>query len=232
VFSGSGTPSVHDQPTVVSLPESEAPGVPAQGSWSNPFASPSPAPTTPAHPTGGPVSSGNPFASPSPAATGNPFAAPAASEPVPPPPIGPEGPGQPPYGYPQYPGYPAYGASYGPQGGVPGYGWPGMPLAPSNGMGTASLVLGIISVVVFCLWPVAIIVGVLAVIFGVVGRRKVRRGEATNGGMALTGLICGLVGVVLGIVLLVVFIAASDNSNDAPWGGTNDGYSTSLVVDP
>ncbi|HET9382322.1 MAG TPA: DUF4190 domain-containing protein [Streptomyces sp.] len=94
-----------------------------------------------------------------------------------------------PYGYPG--GYPA---------GAPQayYGWSGAPL-PSNGAGTAALVLGIISAAGFCLWPLAILVGLLAVIFGGVGRVKVTRGEATNGGQALAGLICGTVGTLLGI---------------------------------
>ncbi|WP_246101690.1 DUF4190 domain-containing protein [Streptomyces cyaneus] len=80
---------------------------------------------------------------------------------------------------------------------------------PSNGMGTAGLVLGIISAVVFCLWPIAIILGVLALIFGSIGRGKARRGEATNPGQALAGVICGAAGVVLGLVMLALVIATS-----------------------
>jgi hypothetical protein len=137
-----------------------------------------------------------------------------------------------PYGYPELPAFPQYGTPYGPQGAVPGYGWPGMPLRqPRDGLGTASLVLGIISAVVFCLWPVAIIVGVLAVIFGIIGRRRANRGEATNGGMALAGLICGSVGTLLGVALLVLVLVMPDSGAD-PWAGTGDGYSTSLVTGP
>ncbi|MFB7510760.1 DUF4190 domain-containing protein, partial [Streptomyces broussonetiae] len=134
-------------------------------------------------------------------------------EPVPPPPIGPDGPGQVPYGYPGmapahgYPGgglqqpYPAgYPAGY-------GYGWPGIQPLPSNGMGTAALVCGILSTVGFLLWPVALVLGVLAVIFGAVGRGKAKRGEATNAGTALAGLICGAVGIVLVLGLFAFFIA-------------------------
>ncbi|MEU9469835.1 DUF4190 domain-containing protein [Streptomyces avermitilis] len=194
-------------------------------------------------------SSDNPFAPPAPPAS---FAQPAPGEPVPPPPIGPDGAGQVPYGYPQYPapgypqypgpgypgsghpapGYPAgpgYGSPYGPHMGAPGYGWPGMPLPPSNGMGTAALVLGIISAVVFCLWPIAIVIGVLSVVFGVIGRRRARRGEATNSGQALAGIICGAVGIVLAVAFMVIIFAAPESSSD-PWSTTDDSYSTSLVV--
>ncbi|MCL8017652.1 DUF4190 domain-containing protein [Streptomyces sp. AS02] len=122
---------------------------------------------------------------------------------VPPPPIAPDGPGQVPYGYPGGHGFP-------PGPGVGGYyGWPGMQALPSNGMGTAGLVLGIISAVIFCMWPVAIVVGVLAVIFGAIGMGKARRGEATNRGQALAGVICGVAGLVLSLVMLAFVIATA-----------------------
>ncbi|MEU2863084.1 DUF4190 domain-containing protein [Streptomyces mirabilis] len=199
-------PSVHNQPTVVALPGTGTPGHP--------------------HPQSPPQSWDNPFASP--AAAPLPHPRPAPGEPVPPPPIAPEGPGQVPYGYGYgYPAYPTPGPGYP---GAAGYGWPMMPPAPSNGMGTAGLVLGIISAVVFCLWPIAIILGILAVIFGVLGRRRARRGEANNPGQALAGIICGAVGIALGIAMIVVFFVLPDNSgNSDPFSG-DDGYSTSLVV--
>ncbi|QDN94339.1 DUF4190 domain-containing protein [Streptomyces sp. RLB3-6] len=201
-------PSVHNQPTVVALPGTGTPGHPQT------------------HPQSPPQSWDNPFASP--AAAPAPHPRPAPGEPVPPPPIAPEGPGQVPYGYGYgYPAYPTPGPGYP---GAAGYGWPMMPPAPSNGMGTAGLVLGIISAVVFCLWPIAIILGILAVIFGVLGRRRARRGEANNPGQALAGIICGAVGIALGIAMIVVFFVLPDNSgNSDPFSG-DDGYSTSLVV--
>lgn len=69
-----------------------------------------------------------------------------------------------------------------------------------NGLGTAALVLGILSIV-----PLALLLvpAVLAIVFGAVGRRRVRRGEATNGGAALAGIICGSVGLVLGVLGVV-----------------------------
>ncbi|MEV8595524.1 DUF4190 domain-containing protein [Streptomyces sp. NPDC052012] len=146
-------------------------------------------PPQPSQPWAGPSAQG-----PAP----NPFAPPASSGPVPPPPMAPDGPGQVPYGYPG--GY----------GGAPGqayYGWTGMAPLPSNGMGVTGLVLGIISAALFCLWPVAIVLGVLGVIFGSVGRAKVTRGEATNPGQALAGIICGAIGLTLGIGFGVLVLA-------------------------
>lgn len=77
----------------------------------------------------------------------------------------------------------------------------GAPLtATRNGLGTAALVLGILSIV-----PLALLIvpAILAIVFGGVGRRRVRRGEATNGGAALAGIICGSIGLALGVVAIV-----------------------------
>ncbi|WRZ90239.1 DUF4190 domain-containing protein [Streptomyces sp. NBC_01007] len=181
-----------------------------------------PVPPGPGHP-GGPTWD-NPFAPPT---ARTPYPQPFPGEPVPPPPIAPGGPGLPyGYGYPQYPGAPA-GAVHP---GVPVYGWPAAGPMPSNGLGTAGLVLGIIASVLFIVWPLAIVLGVLAVIFGLIGGAKARRGEATNPGQALAGVICGAVGLVLAVgvfVLIIVFAPDGGGSGDA---GGDDGFSTSLVT--
>jgi hypothetical protein len=113
-----------------------------------------------------------------------------------------------PYGYPGggygYPGQAPQGYPGQAQGGY--YGWPGMQPLPANGMGTAGLVLGILSAIVFCLWPLAIVLGILGVIFGAIGRGKVSKGMATNAGQALAGIICGAVGIVLGVGMLVLLV--------------------------
>lgn len=225
--SGPTPPSVHDQQTVTSLPGG-TPQVPGAGA--GPGAGTAPVPPG-SSPSGTPPWA-NPFAPPAASAPPNPFGPPAGpphpyapSPAVPPPPIAPEGPGQMPYGYGGYPGYPAYGGP----GGGPGYGWPGMPMAPSNGLGTAGLVLGIIAAVGFCLWPVALACGILAVIFGAIGRGKARRGEATNPGQALAGIICGAVGIALAIAFVVVFLIVPDDS-ESDSGTVDDGFNTSLLV--
>ena len=90
-----------------------------------------------------------------------------------------EPPQQPPYG--AYPGgYPPPPPHYG--------GYP--PPAPKNGLGTASLVVAIISL--FTVFG-GIVLGVVAVILGFLGRGRVKRGEATNGGIAMAGIIPTLI---------------------------------------
>ncbi|WP_263165264.1 DUF4190 domain-containing protein [Streptomyces sp. SCSIO ZS0520] len=152
------------------------------------------------------------FAAPDPFAAPNPFAAPEqAVPPVPQALGGPAGYGYPgaappPYGAPPAPyGMPPYtGAPYPPS----PYGWNGAAPMPSNGMGVASLVTGIVSAAGFCMWPLALLLGMMAIVFGTVQRGKVSRGEATNGGQALAGIICGSVGAGLSAILAIVMIAS------------------------
>ncbi|MFJ3666706.1 hypothetical protein ACIPSE_09660 [Streptomyces sp. NPDC090106] len=201
-------PSVHDQVTVVdATPAAQpwagpGPATPA-GPAADPFAAPGAgAPRNPFAPPGA-ATPPNPFAAPGAATPPNPFAAPTGA--VPPPPIAPDGPGRMPYAGYAAPGAPAQGYGYpgGPQTGY--YGWPGQAM-PENGMGTAGLVLGVLSAIVFCLWPLAIVLGVLGVIFGAVGRGKAKRGVSTNAGQALAGIICGAVGIVLGVGMGLLII--------------------------
>ncbi|WDV54873.1 DUF4190 domain-containing protein [Streptomyces coeruleorubidus] len=128
---------------------------------------------------------------------------------VPPPPAAPGG-----YGYPGYP--------------QAGYGWPGMPPAPQNGMGVAAMVLGIISCTLFCLYGVvSLVTGILAVVFGIKGRKRAEAGVASNHGQAQAGLIMGIIGIILGIaviVLIAVGITAAINSDepyDDPYYGAH-----------
>ncbi len=81
-------------------------------------------------------------------------------------------------------------------------------------MGTAGLVLGIISAVVFCLWPIAIILGILAVILGCWGDAG-RRGGGEQPRSGAGRMICGAVGIALGIAMIVVFFVLPDNSGNS-----------------
>jgi Septum formation/Protein of unknown function (DUF2510) len=80
--------------------------------------------------------------------------------------------------------------------------------APRNGLGIAALILGIIGVVIgiipFFFW-LAGILGVIGLILGFVGRGRAKRGEATNGTMALWGIITSAVAVVVSIAILIAW---------------------------
>ncbi|MEV0600710.1 DUF4190 domain-containing protein [Streptomyces sp. NPDC050315] len=130
---------------------------------------------------------------------------------------------QQPYGSQQYiPGGPA---PYGPLPGGPGTqaGWPGQ---PNNGMGIAALVLGILSIVSSLTLLFGVITGVLGIIFGALGRARAKRGEATNGGMALAGLLCGVAGLLVSVLLIVALVVGlSEGSNTTPYDDYSDTYS-------
>ncbi|MEU6891254.1 DUF4190 domain-containing protein [Streptomyces sp. NPDC046557] len=118
--------------------------------------------------------------------------------------------GQPPYGGP--PGYPGYPTAAGYPGYGPGY--PGYP-QPSNGLGIAAFVLGLLSLVACFTLVGPLVFGIVAVVLGALARGKAGRGEATNGGLALAGLICGAVGIVLGAALTLFLILGPGYSSDS-----------------
>ncbi len=93
--------------------------------------------------------------------------------------------------------------------------------APRNGPGTAALVLGVAGTVaaITCFGVVVgLPLGILAVVFGAVGWRRARRGEATNGGQALSGAILGAAAVLLSIAMIAL-VATSVSSGWFGFGG-------------
>ena len=73
------------------------------------------------------------------------------------------------------------------------------PDQPGKGMATASLVLGILSLVML---DMSIVFGILAIVFGAIAR-----GQGYKGGMSVAGISCGIVSLVIYVctVLLVLY---------------------------
>jgi membrane-bound ClpP family serine protease len=103
---------------------------------------------------------------------------------------------------------------YPPQGPPPGQGPAGsyqaggQPAASGrrNGMGTAALVLGVVALVLVLLLlfsPLGAFLGLLAVLFGILGLIRVNRGEADNRGQAVAGLITGAVALLFGVLFTI-----------------------------
>src|ERR1700712_2756737 len=71
---------------------------------------------------------------------------------------------------------------------------PGL-LKPRNGAGRAALVCGVLALIcaigffLLITVPVAILLGLAAIVLGVMGRSRVRRGIATNRGSATFGIL-------------------------------------------
>jgi len=85
--------------------------------------------------------------------------------------------------------------------GMPAGGYPAMSQRPGNGFAVTALVLGIFSIVFFCVWYFAQPCGLLAIIFGALGRGRARSG-ASGGGMATAGMICGILSICLFLLLI------------------------------
>lgn len=99
-----------------------------------------------------------------------------------------------PGGYPPPPQQPYYGGFQPP------------PPAPKNGLGISALIIAIVGLL-FC-WTVAggVVLGVLAAILGIVGYGKAKRGQATNAGIAIAGIVLGALSVVVGLVFIPIWI--------------------------
>lgn len=69
----------------------------------------------------------------------------------------------------------------------------------SDGMGIASLVLGIVSIVMSCcITYVGLICGVVGIILAIMSNKKGKNNMAT------AGLVCSIIGIVLAIILIIV----------------------------
>jgi hypothetical protein len=114
------------------------------------------------------------------------------------------------YGQPQPPAYHAY-PPVGYQ--VPGYGLGPNPTS-ANALGIVSLVLGILSIPLACCSFFGLVAPIPAIICGILGIRKANQGQANNKGLAIAGLICGIVGLIISLsfVTLTLVGAIADNS--------------------
>lgn len=64
-----------------------------------------------------------------------------------------------------------------------------------NGLNIASLVLGIVSIVLWCMWYISIPCSILALIFGIIGIKKHGKG------LAITGIVTGAISLAIWVLL-------------------------------
>jgi Domain of unknown function (DUF4190) len=88
--------------------------------------------------------------------------------------------------------------------------YPPVPVAPpkKDGLGISALIVAILGLLFS--WSVVggVVLGVVAVILGFVGRGRVKAGEASNGGVALAGIILGALAVVVSLVFIAIWYGA------------------------
>jgi len=115
-----------------------------------------------------------------------------------------------------YPPQPGYGAP----GGYPPPGGYAPPVQnQSNGVAITALVCGILTIVT-CLFPL----GLVAVILGVMGLSKAKNLNGSGRGMAIGGIITGVIGLISGAALVFGVFLAADAVDDLDFdicGGDN-----------
>lgn len=79
-------------------------------------------------------------------------------------------------------------------------------VVPGKGLGVASMVLGIISLVLFCFWYIAIPCAIIGVALGGVGTMKAKAANSKNG-VATAGIACSCVALGIAIVFLILGLA-------------------------
>lgn len=110
-----------------------------------------------------------------------------------------------PYGSQPYGSQP-YGSQ--PYGGQPGHdsyaGHGGPPPSRSKGMAIAALVCGALALL-FC-WTIVggILLGLIAIVLGIIAAGRAKNGRAGGRGMAITGAVLGLLGLVLAGVIIAI----------------------------
>lgn len=120
------------------------------------------------------------------------------------------------YGAPGEGGSPGGYGTPGGYGSPAGYGGHGQPQgSPKNGFGTAALVLGILGLLTSLFFG-GIVFGIPAIVLGALGRGRANRREATNGGMAVAGLVLGVVSLLItaAIIAFGVSLLNSDTGRD------------------
>ncbi|MFD2418316.1 DUF4190 domain-containing protein [Amycolatopsis pigmentata] len=94
------------------------------------------------------------------------------------------------------------------------------PAQRKNGLGTAGFVLGLIGVIFAFIpligvvaWPLTI----LGLIFGIVGTLRANKGQADNKGLAISGLVLSVVGLIICVIWTAAFgKAVNDVANTMP----------------
>ncbi len=77
---------------------------------------------------------------------------------------------------------------------------------PSNGLGVASLVVGLAALLASATVGGGLVLGVLAAILGLIARAQVKHGQASNGDVAVTGVVLGVLAIVASMIFALFWV--------------------------
>lgn len=77
------------------------------------------------------------------------------------------------------------------------------PVVPGKGLGIASMILGIASLVLFCFWYLALPCAIAGIIMGCIANSKAKAAGMKNG-MAVAGIVCSAIAIGLTVIILVL----------------------------
>ena len=85
----------------------------------------------------------------------------------------------------------------------------------ANGLCVASLILGIVSIPLLCVWAVGAVTAIVGLALGIVALRRMNRGEVSEEGrgMAIGGIVCSAIALALVVVLVVLVIVAASTDD-------------------
>jgi uncharacterized membrane protein len=107
--------------------------------------------------------------------------------------------------YSEPPPPPQYGAPVPPQGGTP---------PKTSGKAIAALVTGLVGLLTVCCGLLAIS-SIVALVLGILARKDIRNsnGQLKGDGMALTGIITGIIGILMVVVVIILYATGAVDTN-------------------
>ncbi|MBP1991470.1 DUF4190 domain-containing protein [Paenibacillus eucommiae] len=89
---------------------------------------------------------------------------------------------------------------------------PHQPPPRTNGKSIAAMVLGICSLVIPYL---GLIIGIVAIVFASISFKEIKRTGEQGKGMAIAGLVCGIIGTALYALIIIIIILVVVVFNDS-----------------
>lgn len=84
---------------------------------------------------------------------------------------------------------------------------------PGRGLGIASLVVGIISLVMFCIFYISIPCAIAGLIMGCIGNSKAKA-QGLKNGVAVGGIVCSAIGIALAIIFILLIAIGVSSTLD------------------